>query len=131
MIYLDRFRLAKNVPHYAIAFDLDNKKMKDDNINQSIKTQIYQKEIPDALRQCGFTEHGQGSIYYTNDETDPLNIIIALNDLKDLAPNFCKYAARIHVFRMEEWSDVTERLTGHKSQSLKIINSNEISKKAE
>ena len=62
---------------------------------------------------------------------NPLNTIIALNVLKELAPNFCKYAARIHVFRMEEWSDVTERLTGHKSQSLKIINSNEISKKAE
>jgi hypothetical protein len=26
------------------------------------------------------------------------------------APNFCRYVRRVHVFRMEEWSDVTELL---------------------
>ena len=137
--YLDKFHSnnkieskgVKNMPRYAIAFDLDTKKMKDDELAQSAQTQIYQKEIPDALKKCGFSEHGQGSIYYTDDETDILNTIIALNDLKELAPNFCRYADRIHVFRMEEWSDVTERLTGHKSQSLKIINIDTTNRKAE
>ena len=41
--------------------------------------------------------------------------------LKKKAPNFCKYAKRIHVFRMEEWSDVTELITGKKSDSEGIV----------
>jgi hypothetical protein len=27
--------------------------------------------------------------------------------LRDGAPTFCRYVRRVHVFRMEEWSDVT------------------------
>lgn len=30
------------------------------------------------------------------------------NALQNEAPSFCKYVKRVHVFRMEEWSDVTD-----------------------
>lgn len=95
--------------HYAIAFDLDTAAMNKDGLSQSDKTRIYQTEVTEALRACGFTEHPQGSLYHTSEEQNPITAIMKLqNTLKEKAPNFCKYVKRVHVFRMEEWSDVTE-----------------------
>lgn len=107
---------------YAIAFDIDTKAMKDDGITDSQRTSIYQNEVTSALAACGFTAHAQGSLYHTEADTDSIASIMKLQDtLKKKAPNFCKYAKRIHVFRMEEWSDVTELITGKKSDSEGIV----------
>lgn len=93
---------------YAIAFDLDTAAMRDAGVTDAERTRIYQTEIPQALANCGFTAHPQGSLYHTEAEHDPITAIMKLQSaLKDDAPNFCKYVRRVHVFRMEEWSDVT------------------------
>lgn len=94
---------------YAIAFDLSQRKMKDAGHSQSDITKVYQVEIPAALNSCGFTGHLQGSVYCT--EADNPDSIVALmklqGALRQMAPTFCRYVSSVHVFRMEEWSDVT------------------------
>ena len=93
---------------YAIAFDLDTTAMRTAGVSDAARTRIYQVEIPQALASCGFTAHPQGSLYHTEDEQDPIAAIMKLqNALKTLAPQFCTFVKRVHVFRMEEWSDVT------------------------
>ena len=99
---------------YAIAFDLDTTAMRNAGLNQADRTRIYQTEIPDALRGCGFTAHAQGSLYHTEAEHDPITAIMRLQGaLRDDAPNFCRFVSRVHVFRMEEWSDVTALIANH------------------
>lgn len=93
---------------YAIAFDLDTKAMRDSGFSNAQVVGVYQKEIPEALQASGFTAHPQGSLYHTESEHDPISAIMTLQStLKARAPNFCAYVRRVHVFRMEEWSDVT------------------------
>lgn len=94
--------------HYAIAFDLDTVAMRAAGLSNADKTRIYQTEIPNALAGCGFTAHPQGSLYHTEAEQNPINAIMQLQSaLTQNAPSFCRYVSRVHVFRMEEWSDVT------------------------
>lgn len=101
---------------YAIAFDLDTSAAKQDGLDNSDITKIYQNEIPKALDLCGFSAHPQGSLYHTISEQDPIKAIMKLQStLKAKAPSFCKYMKRVHVFRMEEWSDVTELISGKAS----------------
>jgi virulence-associated protein VapD len=93
---------------YAIAFDLDTAQMRADGLKQADITKIYQSEIPAALAGCDFTAHPQGSLYHTEVEHDPITALMRLQGaLREDAPNFCRYVKRVHVFRMEEWSDVT------------------------
>lgn len=93
---------------YAIAFDLDTAGMKAAGYSKADITRVYQREIPDALNASGFTVHPQGSLYHTEDEQDPITAIMKLQgSLAAHAPTFCQYVKRVHVFRMEEWSDVT------------------------
>lgn len=94
--------------HYAIAFDLDTVAMKAHGLSDAARTKIYQNEIPQALASCGFTAHPQGSLYHTEAEQNPITAIMQLQStLSNKAPQFCKFVKRVHVFRMEEWSDVT------------------------
>jgi len=104
------------MPCYAIAFDLDTRSMKIDGLTDSQRTRIYQKEIPDALAKANFTVHPQGSLYHTKIDEDQLIAIMSLsNALTKHAPNFCKYVRRVHVFRMEEWSDITSIISDSSS----------------
>ncbi len=94
---------------YAIAFDLDTVRMRDGGITDSERTQIYQTEIPNALALCGFTVHIQGSVYRTDSEHEPMHVLIELqNNLRRLAPRFCVYLKRLHIFRVEAISEITD-----------------------
>ncbi len=96
---------------YAIAFDLDTAAMRQAGLTDAQRTRVYQTEIPDALTSCGFTAHPQGSLYHTETDHDPITALMKLQGaLTGGAPNFCRFVRRVHVFRMEEWSDVTELL---------------------
>ena len=102
---------------YAIAFDLDTAKMRTDGLSNADRTQIYQTEIPSALAGCGFTAHPQGSLYHTEAEQNPITAIMRLQGaLTQNAPRFCKYVRRVHVFRMEEWSDVTDLIANRPAE---------------
>lgn len=99
---------------YAIAFDLDTTSMRANGLTNAQITGVYQTEIPDALAASGFTAHPQGSLYHTEAEHDPITALMTLqNILRTQAPNFCQYIRRVHVFRMEEWSDVTALISNH------------------
>lgn len=101
---------------YAIAFDLDTRAMVDAGLSPADRTRIYQAEIPQALATCGFTAHPQGSLYHTEAEQNPITAIMQLQSaLTGNAPNFCRYVRRVHVFRMEEWSDVTQLIANRPS----------------
>jgi virulence-associated protein VapD len=98
----------KHMAQYAIAFDLDTRAMTAAGLTRADITSVYQTEIPDALTACGFTAHPQGSLYHTKADADPITAIMRLQgSLRGQAPRFCRYVRRVHVFRMEEWSDVT------------------------
>lgn len=85
--------------------------MANQGISPAERTQIYQTEIPRALSLCGFTAHPQGSLYHTEAEQSPITAIMQLQStLTNHAPRFCRFVKRVHVFRMEEWSDVTALL---------------------
>lgn len=97
---------------YAIAFDLAVAEMRADGLTQTQVVQVYQKEIPNAFRKAGFDGHLQGSVYHTETDKEELSILINLKTvLQAEAPTFCRYANRIHVFRLEAWSDVTSDLS--------------------
>ncbi len=94
--------------HYAIAFDMDTAGMRAAGLSKAQITRVYQTEIPQALAACGFTAHPQGSLYHTETEQDPITALMKLQGtLQRQAPSFCSHVNRVHVFRMEEWSDVT------------------------
>ena len=106
-------KTTKFMAQYAIAFDLDTKGMTTAGFTRSDITKVYQTEIPAALASCGFTAHPQGSLYHTESDADPISALMKLQGaLKSLAPSFCKHVRRVHVFRMEEWSDVTPLISG-------------------
>jgi|GEM_PF-1436855 len=93
---------------YAIAFDLDTRAMRDAGLTNGQISSIYNTEIPNALWRAGFTAHPQGSLYHTESEQNPITAIMQLqNALRTNASQFCVYVSRVHVFRMDEWSDVT------------------------
>jgi virulence-associated protein VapD len=95
------------MPKYAIAFDLETAAMKSDYLEPSEITQIYQS-IPDALRSCGVTDRLQKSLYHVEMKEDHSAAITRLRDaLHRLAPDFRHYVSRVHIYRVEEWSDVT------------------------
>jgi len=101
-------RGGAKMAQYAIAFDLDTTAMTGSGMTRAEITNVYQVEIPSALAGCGFTAHPQGSLYHTESEQNPINAIMQLQSaLQTNAPRFCQYVRRVHVFRMEEWSDVT------------------------
>jgi len=99
---------------YAIAFDLDTSAMRANGLTNAQITNLYQTEIPEALAASGFTAHPQGSLYHTEAEHDPITALMTLQtSLRTQAPRFCQYVRRVHVFRMEEWSDVTALISNH------------------
>ena len=112
-------RTIAGMAKYAIGFDLDTAAMTTAGLTPSDRTTIYQREIPAALRACGFTLHLQGSLYATGDDQNPLTAIIRLQQtLQKQAPRFCQFVSRVHVFRMEDWSDVTQLIAGRGARPL-------------
>lgn len=96
------------MPRYAIAFDLNTKKMRDNGMNNSDIVRVYQVEIPEALRKAGFKLHIQGSVYATQEDSLDAALLL-IPRMKKFATNFCKYVKNAHVFRMDESAEVTHR----------------------
>ncbi|MHC5823999.1 MAG: hypothetical protein ACYT04_51230 [Nostoc sp.] len=98
------------MPRYAISFDLDRRALIADGYTDSqINNDIYGREIKTALKECGFTQHPEGSVYHTDNlnEEDSLAPIVKLQRaLQRNAPTFCKYVKSIHLFKMEGWSNI-------------------------
>ena len=106
---------------YAIAFDLDTVAMARCGLTDSQVSRIYNVEIPQALRNIGFTAHPQGSLYHTEIDQNPVQAIVQLQSgLKTNAPNFCEFVKKVHLFRMEEWSDITDLVTISRRDAIEI-----------
>ena len=98
--------------HYAFAFDLDTRAMTHAGLSQSRITQVYNGETPVALTRAGFDRHVQRSLYETSKpQIAGLVVTNLLSALNELAPSFVTFVKRAHVFRREEWSDLTYLLT--------------------
>ena len=99
------------MPRYAISFDLDRKAMVGAGYTQSqINNEIYSGEIQNALAECGFIYHPEGSLYHTPtlSEDESLTPLVLLQPrLQQMAPTFCRYVKSIHLFKMESCSDIT------------------------
>jgi virulence-associated protein VapD len=106
------------MPQYAITFDVDTTAARAAMGNGY--TVIY-ADARNALATCGFTEHPQWSVYHTRAGEDGLRSVMMLPAvLQADAPRFCQYVRRVHVFRMEEWSDVTELITGREPEEVEV-----------
>ena len=97
----------------AIVYNLSSADMRADGLTDSEMSQIYQSEIPKALALCGFTEHLQRSFYATDAGEALAEGVRRLREVMPVhAPNFCRYATRVHLFRFDDWIDVTNHFTG-------------------
>lgn len=96
---------------YAFAFDLDKAGMDEEGLSKSQITIVY-KNLRNALKAAGFGDKTQESIYRTQAGKEGMLSLMNLEStLKTLAPDSCKWLKRVHVFRMEEWSNVTPIFT--------------------
>ena len=92
--------------NYGFAFDLDSRRMDEDGMSRSEKTILYRK-VGEALNACGFCGHPQQSFYHTRANDAVLSVMTILTSIKRKVPRFAKYVTSAHMFRLEDWSDVT------------------------
>ena len=69
-------------------------------------TTLYRR-VGKALEECGFCGHPQQSFYHTKANDAVLSVMTILTSIKDKVPGFAKYLNSAHMFRLEDWSDVT------------------------
>ena len=91
---------------YAIVFDISTKEMKENGHTSSEVTKAY-SQINKLAKECGFTEHIQESVHRTNNG-DEVNNLLRLIARKEEIPLFCNYKNRVHCFRCDEYSDITD-----------------------
>lgn len=92
----------------GILYSLSPTVMYADGFNHSEVSRTYQVEIPKALALCGFTERLQRTIYATCGGVDFEEALRRLEEILPVhAPNLCRYATRVHVFRFDDWTDIT------------------------
>ena len=91
---------------YAIVFDISTKEMKEKGHTASEVTKTY-SQLSKLAKECGFTERIQGSAHKTNNG-DGVNCLLKLIARKKEIPLFCNYKNRVHFFRCDEYSDITD-----------------------
>lgn len=91
---------------YAIVFDISTKEMKENGHTASEVTKAY-NQLSRVAKECGFTEHIQGSVHKTTNG-DGVKSLLKLLARKKEIPLFCNYKNRVHFFRCDEYSDITD-----------------------
>lgn len=95
---------------YAVCYDLDTKRMQEDGITESERTQIY-TGVKKLLQECGLKKHQQYSMFATEDCEDAFHVILKLPAvLKAKAQNFCRYLSRFDIVRIEDSTDIVDFL---------------------
>jgi virulence-associated protein VapD len=97
--------------NYVIAFDIDTRQMRADGL-EGATTRVY-SEAEKLLRSCGFTEKIQGSTYGSSNNNG-INSLIEFISRKAEAPLFCTYAKKVHFFRCNDQSDITDKVRIYK-----------------
>ena len=92
--------------NYGFAFHSDSRRMSEDGMSASEKTLLYRK-VREALNECGFCGHPQQSFYHTRADDAVLSVLTILDAVRRKVPGFAKYVSSAHMFRLEDWSDVT------------------------
>lgn len=91
---------------YAIAFDMEIAKLKEHFGEPDNNAYV---EIGRILEANGFS-WTQGSVYLSNKDTDGVGMVFdAMNALKKV-DWFRKSVRDIRAFKVEDWSDFTERI---------------------
>jgi virulence-associated protein VapD len=104
----------QEMSNYVIAFDIDTRQMRADGLEGGI-TRVY-TEVEKLLRSCGFTEKIQGSTYGSNNDGG-INSLIEFIARKSEVPLFCTYAKKVHFFRCNDQSDITDKVRIHKDEA--------------
>jgi virulence-associated protein VapD len=107
----------QEMSNYVVAFDIDTRQMRDDGLEGAI-TRVY-SEVEKLLRSCGFTEKIQGSMYGSNNDGG-INSLIEFIARKSEVPLFCTYAKKVHFFRCNDQSDITDKVRIHKEETMDL-----------
>lgn len=89
---------------WAIAYDLDTKRMRDDGLNDSDRTTFY-KSIRERLAANHFETFQQLSIYTSEGENSLTHAFAACQALRQLDGSD-KYIKRLHLFRIDDLNDL-------------------------
>jgi virulence-associated protein VapD len=91
---------------YAIAFDLLTNEM--EALYGSPGWRHGYKEVGDILRDHGFADHKQGSLYYgERDRVRAVDCVLAVQDLARQLPWFSACVRDIRMLRIEEEDDLS------------------------
>ena len=84
------------------------KEMKENGHTASEVTKAY-NQVSKLAKECGFTEHIQGSAHKTNNGNGVTSLLKLIARKKEI-PLFCNYKNRVHFFRPERQADIIKRL---------------------
>jgi virulence-associated protein VapD len=87
----------------AICFDLDQESLQT-NYHGANPTNAY-GDIRRVLERHGFMNQ-QGSVYFGNDQTDPVKCVLAVQDVTNSYPWFRMVVRDIRMLRIEENNDL-------------------------
>ena len=99
----------------ALIFDISTKRMKEDGMTDSEISKVY-SIIGKELRDAGFDDRIQHSVYRTTDNNG-VNALISLLERKEDLSLFCKYKERVHWMGCDEYSDITKAFDVHRQDS--------------
>lgn len=92
---------------YAICFDLDTETLKNQYHNAS--WQNGYQDIARVLERHGF-DRQQGSVYFGNDQVDPVRCVLAIQDVARECPWFRAAVVNVRMLRIEENNDLLPAL---------------------
>jgi virulence-associated protein VapD len=92
---------------YAICFDLDTEMLKERYHNAS--WQNGYQDIARVLARHGF-DRQQGSVYFGNDQVDPVRCVLAIQDVARECPWFRAVVSDVRMLRIEENNDLMPAL---------------------
>lgn len=92
---------------YAICFDLDTETLKNQYHNAS--WQNGYQDIARVLERHGF-DRQQGSVYFGNDQVDPVRCVLAIQDVARECPWFRAVVVDVRMLRIEENNDLLPAL---------------------
>jgi virulence-associated protein VapD len=94
---------------YAIAFDMDTKEMEARYGNPNWRNGYA--EIGGILKEHGFDDHKQGSVYFGDRErVTAVSCVVAIQDVAQRLPWFSASVKDIRMLRIEEEDDLSVAL---------------------
>ncbi|WP_438002678.1 hypothetical protein WME89_27365 [Sorangium sp. So ce321] len=104
---------------WAIAYDLDVKRMKRDGMTRGQVVMFYQK-VRTCLKQNQFELFKQFSLYTSAADNTLTNAFKACQELRALTDSN-KYIKRLHLFRVEDFNDLLPLVADRSSAGKEVV----------